>query len=54
MANRCDCCGKFRKDEDCIIQEDYTYDNMVCDQWTECRFCMSEFDEQRYFKKEEE
>lgn len=52
MTCRCDSCGKFRKESDVIIQEDWTFDNMVCDQWVECRYCMSQADEERYFKQE--
>lgn len=52
--NRCDCCGKFRKDSDLVIQEDVDHDGFGLGQWLECRFCMSTEDEQIYFPKRQQ
>ena len=51
---RCDCCGKFRRDCDVIIQEDWNFDNMVCDLYTECEHCMSPEDKGVLIKQESE
>lgn len=48
--SRCDCCGKFRKSSDCVTQEHCNSDNFVLDVWTECRFCMSKVERERFFK----
>jgi hypothetical protein len=49
MACKCDSCGKFRKESDCVLQEYTCMDGMQVDQWLECRWCMSLADAQRYF-----
>jgi len=52
MANRCDCCGKFRKESDCIGQEETSSDGFCLDQYMLCRYCMSQSEEEAYFKKQ--
>lgn len=49
---RCDCCGKFKKESDCVAQEHSGFDGLVREEWVECRDCMSEADEKRYFNQE--
>lgn len=47
-AIKCDCCGKFRSRKDVVgVMGEYD------EEWVECRFCMSEADEEWYFKDKE-
>lgn len=50
-ACRCDLCGKFRKEKDCVVQEEVSSDGFQLDQWIECRYCMAPVDAERYFKE---
>jgi len=43
---KCDCCGKFRKEEDLFESQ-----AEGVEWWVECRFCCSDFDLQVYFSK---
>lgn len=45
---KCDCCGKFRKKEDCSLMEDICGDGFTTDQWVECIHCMNIFDLERH------
>jgi hypothetical protein len=54
MSCRCDLCGKFRKDEDVVAQEYACWDGLQVDHSFECKFCMSQVDYDRYFKKDED
>jgi hypothetical protein len=48
-AIKCESCGKFRKEEHLVTMWG------ECDEiWTECYFCCSEADRERYFKDAEE
>ncbi len=47
--NKCDCCGKFRKEDHlCGMWGEGN------DMWTECVFCMSVNDLEMYFKNKPE
>lgn len=46
---KCDSCGKFRKEDDLVLQEHSCWDGLEVDQWLECRWCMSLADAKRYF-----
>ena len=49
MSSKCESCGKFRKDEDCVILEYSCWDGMEVEQELTCRWCMSLIDAKRYF-----
>jgi hypothetical protein len=53
MSYRCDCCGKFRKESEVVLQEEVCSDGFQIDQYFECRLCMSPADEELYFKSRE-
>ena len=53
MINKCDCCGKFRKKSDLILQEEVSTDGYQLDQYLECKDCMSPADHEIYFGKKE-
>ena len=43
---KCDVCGKFRKDSNCVkMYDDYT-------SWWECKYCLPEHDREMIFGKE--
>lgn len=52
-AIKCASCGKFRKESDCVLQEENNSDGFQLDQYFECKYCMSGADYERYFKKKE-
>lgn len=53
-SERCDGCGKFRKEKD-IVYIDYAVgDGLEVDNVSECRWCMSEADRELYFKEDSE
>jgi len=48
MSERCDICGKFRKDSELVgMQAEGD------EQWLECKKCISESDMERYFPEVE-
>jgi len=49
---KCDCCGKFRKDSEVVLQEHSCWDGLEVDQYLECKYCMSQADFERYFKED--
>jgi len=53
MRCKCSLCGKFRTQSDCVLQEETCGDGFQVDQYIECRYCMSDYDEERYFGKKE-
>lgn len=54
MKIRCSLCGKFRKIEDTVEEEEHDSDWWLISEWIECKFCMSEFDLERYKFKEKD
>ena len=49
---KCDICGKFRKEKDCVLQEEVCGDGFELDQYLECKYCMSISDKETYFPNE--
>ena len=49
MSKKCDCCGKFRKEEDLAMMQAEGDET-----WLECKLCCSQADYDMYFKKDEE
>lgn len=51
MINKCSLCGKFRKDDELVLQFDYDGDGFCVDEWLECMCCMSDSGRETYFSK---